>query len=67
MATKGCFAPVFTKSSIIACIFLAIIYATVIVLLILFIWIPGVLCLIKQYIYRIQNCTRGNSNPDIPL
>jgi hypothetical protein len=67
--TKGkCYAPVFKgTNNVIACIFLRIIYALVIALLVLFIWVPGVACRIKQYIFRMRHCLEGNENPEIEL
>lgn len=65
---EGCFAPVFQPSSFIACIFLAIIYSAIILILI----IPAIFsaryrCLVNQYRFRIRNCGRGNSDPNVPL
>ncbi|MGC9781233.1 MAG: hypothetical protein HZR80_18470 [Candidatus Heimdallarchaeota archaeon] len=38
-----------------------------IMLLIIFIWIPGVWCLIKKFVFRINHCSSGNDYPNIPL
>jgi hypothetical protein len=62
-----CFAPVFSGVPFPASLILIIIYVVVVILLILFIWVPGVACLIKQYVYRIQHISAGNANPSIPI
>ncbi len=61
-----CLAPVFRGHGLL-CLLLVIIYVAIIVTLILFIWIPGVLCVLKQWIFRLQHCYSGNSDPCIPL
>ena len=65
-----CHAPVFNANSGCACLFLTIIYALTIMLLI--IGTLGLIllsargrCLIKQYQYRIRNCTKGNQNSNL--
>ncbi len=64
---RECKAPVFKGNSVCACLILTITYILVIAVLLIFIWIPSVLCLIKQYVFRIKHCRKGNSNPDILL
>ena len=65
---EGCFAPVFQPNNFIVCIFLAIIYTAIILILL----IPAFFsrqarCLLNQYRYRIRNCGTGNSDPNVPL
>lgn len=62
-----CLAPVFKGANVLSCFIMAIIYLVVIVVLILFSWVPGVLCTIKGLLFRIRHCRRGNSNPCIGL
>lgn len=64
---KGCYAPVFEARSFPECFFLIFVYLVIVGSLAPFFWYPKVLCLIKQYVYRIRNCTRGNSDPNIKL
>lgn len=63
----GCRAPVFAASSPLVCLVRAIVYLLLIVVLLLLIWIPGVRCLIKQLLFRVRHCGRGNSDPCIQL
>ena len=66
MAEK-CYAPVFSGSNIIACIYLAIIFSLIIALLIIsLVWLTAKgRCLIKQYAFRMNHCREGNSNPNL--
>ncbi len=58
----ACYAPVFEPQSPLACLLLAIVLLPVIALLVLFSWVPGVSCTLKQLLFRLQNCTRGNDD-----
>lgn len=62
-----CKAPVFKKNNVLVCAILTVVYTILIALLAFFFWIPGVYCLIKQYNFRIKNCMKGNSDPNINL
>jgi len=66
VTTKKCYAPVFEGKP---CWCWLIIPALVIAIaeLIFFIWIPEVLCLIKQLAFRIKHCGSGNDDPNIEL
>lgn len=69
---KQCYAPVFKGSSCFACMFLALIYALVIMMIVigtlfLCVLIPSCRCTIKQYRYRITHCREGNSSPELPI
>lgn len=63
---RKCYAPVFEGKP---CLCWLIIPTLILAIaaLILFIWIPGVLCLIKKLIFRIQHCGSGNDDPNILL
>jgi len=66
MADK-CYAPVFDRTrNILGCLYLALIFIIVIMLLILsLIWLTAEgRCLIKQYYFRIAHCGQGNSDPN---
>jgi hypothetical protein len=66
-----CYAPVFKKTCSFLCIFIILALWVLLIVLILLLpilgWIPGYICLIKQTVYRIQHCTIGNDNPNIPI
>jgi len=73
---NACYAPVFGPNNIWACLVLTIIYVLVIVVLTVLLIIAAlggpeavrkISCLIKQYVYMIQHCTKGNSNPSIVI
>jgi hypothetical protein len=61
---KGaCTAPVFEPAHWLVCLFLWIAALPVIILLILLSWIPGVKCALKRLLFRLNNCSSGNSDP----
>lgn len=64
VAEDACVAPTFrgTTSSLL-CFWRAVLYATLIVALSLFAWLPSVRCTIRQLCFRIRNCREGNDNP----
>jgi len=62
-----CYAPVFAASGGFACFVIALVSILVIALLLILAWLPPILCLIKQLIFRIQHCTEGNSDRCIEL
>ena len=62
-----CLAPVFKGSSWWACLFKVIGYLLAVLALLVFAWIPGILCLIKQLLFRARHCRSGNADPCIPL
>ena len=65
--TEKCYAPIFTGTrSIFACFYLMIIYTIIIMVLMLsLIWLTAEgRCLIKQYLFRIKHCKRGNNDPN---
>ena len=69
---KECFAPVFEGNNIFACLLLVIVYTLAILgiligTLFLCLLFPSCRCTIKQYQFRIANCVKGNSQPNIPL
>ena len=64
---EGCYAPVFEGANAGVCLLKILAYLLLIMMLALLIWIPGIYCIIKQLIFRIQHCTEGNENPNIPL
>lgn len=72
MADK-CYAPVFpAPRNALACIFVAILFTMIIVMIIigtlgLCLLFAGCRCLIKQYQYRIKNCAKGNTNPNVEI
>ena len=59
----ACTAPVFEPSNWLSCLILWIISLPVIMLLILFSWIPAVRCQLKQLLFRLSHCSTGNSDP----
>lgn len=64
---RPCYAPVFKPGGL-ACIFLIIILAVIYALLLLFlIWTESGRCYLRQLAYRINNCFKGNSNPELPI
>ena len=60
---SDCYAPVFSGSSGLACLFKIIGWVLVLIVLALFAWIPAVRCLLKQVAFRIRNCGTGNQDP----
>ncbi|MHA2253179.1 MAG: hypothetical protein ACXAD7_22650 [Candidatus Kariarchaeaceae archaeon] len=71
-----CYAPVFKPNHWWACIWLTIIYTMVIVLLTIMLIIAvlagpeamrKIACQIKQYVYMIRNCRRGNSDTNLVI
>jgi hypothetical protein len=73
---QPCYAPVFGASSFWACIFLSIIYVLILVFLLIMLVlavfggqsaIREIACIIRQYVYRIRNCTKGNSDPNVVI
>lgn len=73
MSDKPCYAPVFKPINFWACFWLMIIYTLVIayLLIMLIIALIGggaavrqILCLIKQYSFRISHCRKGNDDPN---
>jgi len=62
-----CYAPVFRGSGFFACLFMAIACSILIAVLIIFAWIPSVWCLIKQLLFRIRHCRKGNGSSCIEL
>lgn len=62
-----CLAPVFAGSSWFVCIFKAIGYLLAAIILLVFSWIPGVFCIVKQLLFRARHCGSGNADPCIPL
>jgi len=62
-----CYAPVFQGSGFLTCLLRSIAYLFAVIVLILFAWIPSVWCVIKQLLFRIRNCGRGNADPCIEL
>ena len=62
-----CYAPVFAGSNLLVCLFLVIAYLLVLIILLVFAWIPGVRCTIKKLAYRITHCSSGNSDPCLEL
>jgi len=63
-----CYAPVFCGSNWrLVCLLRRIGYLLLIVVLLIFAWIPSVMCLIKQLLFRIKHCGKGNTNPYIGL
>lgn len=59
----ACVAPVFASSSAWLCVFKSAVWATLILALALFAFIPSVNCTIRQLAFRIRECRRGNGNP----
>lgn len=64
---NACVAPVFDKMNIFACLLLYISIPPAVAALSLFIWIPGILCLILRLIFILNNCGKGNDDPCIVL
>ena len=62
-----CYAPVFSGSNWLECLLRLILYIIVLAILVIFAWIPSVRCAMKQIVFRIQNCGKGNANPCIEL
>lgn len=60
---RACVAPTFTRGDWLICFARLIVYGAIIIALALFAWIPSVRCTIKQLMFRIQNCSTGNSDP----
>lgn len=63
----GCYAPVFKKSNWIVCIIKNMALLLVIIALIILVWIPGILCIIKKLAYEMNKCTVGNNSRCIKL
>ena len=79
MARKDCYAPVFEGQNWLVCLLLILMWpavAFVFLILLIFaaalaIFLPGLLeriiCNYKRYLFRIRNCRKGNSDPNIRL
>lgn len=74
--SSKCYAPVFQPTNVWACFWLTIIYTAIIAILVVLLIIAliggpeavrKIVCLIKQFAYRIANCKKGNSDPNIAL
>jgi hypothetical protein len=64
---NACVAPVFEPLGLVICMLLYMTIPLILAFLSLFIWIPGVACLIQQLLFLLQNCASGNSDPCIVL
>ena len=70
--TFKCYAPVFRKNNCFACVFLALIYLFVIAYL-LIVTLGLILitnkgqCIIKGLLFRIKNCCKGNTDPNLVI
>jgi hypothetical protein len=58
---------VFQASGGLTCFLRAVGGIFAIVVLLILAWIPSILCLIKQIVFRIGHCGEGNSDPCIEL
>lgn len=68
---QPCYAPTFEGSSAISCLILKLVYALILAALIIAFLLTfgskSILCKIRRLIFRMENCRRGNSNPEIDL
>lgn len=64
---KACVAPVFGKMNVFECLLLYLTVPVLIAALSIFIWIPGILCVILRLIFLLNNCSKGNDDPCIVL
>jgi hypothetical protein len=62
-----CYAPVFSGSNPLVCVFRTVVYVVAVAALVILAWIPSVRCLIKSLLFQIRNCGRGNANRCIEL
>jgi hypothetical protein len=71
-----CYAPVFPPSNCWACFWLTLIYTLVIIelgIILIIAIIAGpeavrkIACLIKQFLFRIKYCKKGNDDPNKPI
>jgi hypothetical protein len=62
-----CYAPVFSASNGLVCFFFVLTGILIVAVLIFLAWIPPILCVIKQLLFRMQHCGQGNSDPCIEL
>lgn len=63
VAEGACVAPTFPPAGGLVCLFRVIVYASIILGLALFAWIPRIRCTIKQLAFRIMHCGEGNADP----
>ena len=63
VANDACVAPVFAGSSPWTCLMKSVLWATLIIALALFAFLPSVRCTIRQLVFRIRHCRQGNRNP----
>lgn len=62
-----CYAPVFAPSGGLECVVNVFFSILLIAVLLFFAWLPPILCLIKQLIFRMQHCGQGNADRCIEL
>lgn len=62
-----CYAPVFRGANWLICLLRAIAYVVLLAVLLLFAWIPSIWCLIKQILFRVKHCGKGNTDPCVEL
>lgn len=79
METQACFAPTFEPQNWLVCLLMILTLPAValafliafVIGLILEILLPGtiarIVCNFKKYTFRVQNCQKGNDNPNIRL
>lgn len=61
---KGsCTAPVFQPVHWLVCLLMWIAAPAVLLFMLIFIWIPGMLCALKRFLFRLRHCAEGNSDP----
>ncbi len=63
----ACAAPVFAPMNFIQFLVMVIMLSVVIALLLLFIWIPGVACQVRQLLYILNHWSEGNGDPCKPI
>ncbi len=64
---KDCVAPVYSSPGWLACVLMLIVAPLILFFMALFIWVPGMKCKIKQFVFRMQHCFEGNDDPCIRL
>ena len=65
---KICFAPTFRANNMFACWVLSIIYTVIIAMLAIpALFSAEIRCYIRQLLFRIKYCWRGNSDPNITI
>lgn len=67
VAKDACTAPVFPPTHWLVCLLLWLAAPAILLIILILIWVPGMKCVLKRFLYRLNHCGAGNDNPCIML